>query len=383
MEPELVPLSLYVHLPWCVKKCPYCDFNSHTSRQELPKSQYIEQVLGDLNYEVSRLDNPRPLVSIFFGGGTPSLFSAKEIGRIIQGAKSLLPVNDTLEVTLEANPGTVEHDSFQAYREVGVTRVSLGIQSLNDHSLNTLGRIHNSQAAEQAIQQVRNEFDNFNLDLMFALPGQKAHMATADIQQLLNHQPPHVSYYQLTLEPGTAFYARPPQLPEDEQAWEMQTTGRTTMQNGGLEQYEVSAFAQPGKRCEHNVNYWQYGDYIGVGAGAHGKLTQADGLLRRTQKQRLPNNYMNSKGDTVTVGRQTVSCEEQLFEFMLNELRQIEGASRKRFETRTYASLAQLDERLAAPIEKGLLRETPDGWAATDLGWRFLNDLQACFLPNK
>ncbi len=381
MEPQLVPLSLYIHLPWCVKKCPYCDFNSHTHRGDIPKEDYIEALIADLQTEALSLDNPRPLVSVFFGGGTPSLFSGTQIGRLLREVRDLFSVSDSMEVTLEANPGTVEHDAFEKYLEVGVNRISLGIQSFQNDALQALGRIHDSESAHHAIASLINAgFDNYNLDLMFALPEQLPSQAQADIQALLEHQPPHLSYYQLTLEPRTAFYAKPPPLPNDDSAWQMQQRSLKSFVEAGYQQYEVSAYAKPNKFCRHNLNYWQYGDYIGVGAGAHGKITKADGSVWRTEKTTQPNRYTASHSKWASDPKR-VSVEEQTFEFMLNELRQTEGVSKQRFGERTQATLAQLDAGVTASLDRGLLEETPFGWRPTPRGQQFLNDLQAQFLP--
>ena len=383
MDPALVPLSLYVHLPWCVKKCPYCDFNSHTARGDIPKDDYVSALITDLHQEANALENRRPLVSVFFGGGTPSLFSGAQISRILAEIKNLFPQQQAMEVTLEANPGTVEHDAFEKYREAGVNRISLGLQSFQDAALTRLGRIHDGQSAHYAVDQlIKAGFDNYNLDLMFALPEQTPEQAQMDVNTLLEHRPPHLSYYQLTLEPRTAFYAQPPPLPDDECAWTMQqdqsqAPGRWTH---GYQQYEVSAYAQPGKRCIHNLNYWQYGDYIGVGAGAHGKITDLNGGVWRTEKMSQPNRYTDAD-DKAVANPKPISTPEQVFEFMLNELRQTEGVSKHRLETRTQATAAHLEPGLSNSLAKGLLVETSFGWRPTALGQQFLNDLQSQFLP--
>jgi len=380
------PLSLYVHLPWCVRKCPYCDFNSHASPlRGIPEDAYLAALLDDLEFAV-RDGGGRPLVSVFFGGGTPSLFSAASIGRIVERATQLLGAAEGLEVTLEANPGTVERGRFAAYRDAGVTRVSLGAQSFNDRHLEALGRIHASEETRAAVNELRAAgLDNFNLDLMYALPRQTIDEALADLEQAIALAPAHLSHYQLTLEPGTAFERRPPPLPDDEAAYAMQVACQARLAAAGYRQYEVSAYAQPGRECRHNLNYWRFGDYLGIGAGAHGKLTEvARGTVVRTARVPQPGRYLAATQPADRVAESGVVAAAELpFEFCLNSLRLREGFDPAWFELRTGQRRDVLAPALARAHAQGLLAPEADGrWVPTELGRRFLNDLQAMFLPD-
>jgi len=378
------PLSLYAHMPWCVRKCPYCDFNSHVAPEQLPQRSYVDALLEDLDHDLG-LAGRRPLVSVFFGGGTPSLFSPDEIGHFLSGVRSRLACVADLEVTLEANPGTIEHGRFRGYRDAGVNRVSLGAQTFNDAQLKALGRIHGSGDIERAVDElVRAGIDNFNLDLMYALPQQTLEQALADVRAALALAPKHLSHYQLTLEPGTVFYHRPPPLPGEETAWDMQLQCQALLAERGYQQYEVSAYAREGYRCRHNLNYWEFGDYFGLGAGAHGKLTRADaGVVTRTTRCRQPRDYLSRAVPDRITELKDVAVAELPFEYMLNVLRLRQGFDLREFEARTGLSRTVLAEPLRAARDKGMMQGPEGGawWQPTELGARFLNDLQARFLP--
>jgi putative oxygen-independent coproporphyrinogen III oxidase len=382
---QLPPLSLYVHLPWCVQKCPYCDFNSHALKAAIPSEQYVRALLADLENDLPLVWG-RPVHSVFFGGGTPSLFSAAAIDELLTGIRSRLMLAPAAEITLEANPGTIEHDSFSAYRDAGINRVSLGVQSFDDAVLKAIGRIHGRDEVENAIASLhRAGLANFNLDLMFGLPGQSLQMALDDVQQALAHQPAHLSHYQLTLEPNTAFHAHPPELPDEDLCWEMQEQSANLLQSAGFEQYEISAWSLPGKSCQHNLNYWRYGDFLGIGAGAHAKLTlPASDEIRRMSKLRHPTAYMAAlqHGGWRAEDR-VLGSEERKFEFFLNQLRLRQGVRLADFGPRTGLPEASLDDALAQAFERGLLQRQGGTLLATELGWRFVNDIQALFLPEE
>jgi putative oxygen-independent coproporphyrinogen III oxidase len=380
----LPPLSLYVHMPWCVRKCPYCDFNSHAAPDVVPQARYIDALLEDLQNDLSAVQG-RTLGSIFFGGGTPSLFDPEQIGRLLEGVRREIAFDPLIEITLEANPGTIEHGRFAGYRDAGVNRVSLGAQSFNDEQLRLLGRIHGADDIGRAVEELRQAgIDNFNLDLMYGLPAQSVCQALQDLQSALALEPAHISHYQLTLEPGTVFYHRPPPLPDPDDCWQMQIECQELLATRGYEQYEVSAYARPGRRSRHNLNYWQFGDYLGIGAGAHGKLTrlQGAGLIERTARIKQPREYLARRYDQRLSERHVVPVEDLPFEFMLNGLRLIEGFHEREFEARTGLAFGTLAERTAEAERKGLLvQDAPRHWRATATGQRFLNDLQALFLP--
>ncbi len=380
---KLPPLSLYVHLPWCVKKCPYCDFNSHALTGEIPAEEYIRALIADLENDLPLVWG-RPVHSVFFGGGTPSLFSAAHIDRLLAAVRSRLQLVPAAEITLEANPGTIEHDSFSAYRDAGINRVSLGVQSFDDSALSRIGRIHGHCEVELAIQSIRDAgLDNFNLDLMFGLPQQTLQAAVNDIERALSHQPSHLSHYQLTLEPNTAFHAHPPLLPNDDACWEMQQAGDDLLAAQGFEQYEISAWARPERHCAHNLNYWRYGDYLGIGAGAHGKITlPAEGVIRRLSKQRHPGNYLQAlrSGDWRAENR-ICSEQERCFEFFLNQLRLRKGVNMSDFGPRTGLPWSAASAAVSRAVDSGLLQQREQMLVPTELGWRFVNDIQALFLP--
>ena len=380
----LPPLALYVHLPWCVRKCPYCDFNSHEAPAQLPAEEYVDALLADLELDLPLVWG-RSVQSIFFGGGTPSLFSARWIERLIEGFRTRLRVSPQAEVTLEANPGTTEHDSFSAYRDAGINRVSLGVQSFKDCSLKRLGRIHGSAEIETAVESIQSAgIDNFNIDLMYALPGQSVGDALDDVRLALNCAPSHLSFYQLTIEPNTAFHASPPELPDDDTAWDMQEKCGELFIESGFRQYEISAWAREGFRCRHNLNYWRYGDFLGIGAGAHSKLTlPAEQSVRRRARQRHPKTWLKAKqsGNWLAEDR-LIGEEERVFEFFLNQLRLCDGVRKEQFTPRTGVAWDRVSVRVEKAIESGLLTDGNGVLRPTSLGWRFSNEIQAMFLPS-
>ena len=385
MSPALIPppLSLYVHLPWCVRKCPYCDFNSHAAKGELPFEAYVDALVRDLEHDLP-LAWGRSVHSVFFGGGTPSLFPPQAIDRFLQAASARLRFTPGLEITLEANPGTAEHGRFDGYRAAGVNRVSFGIQSFDDGCLQRLGRIHDSAEAEAAVKLAQDAgFDNLNLDLMYALPGQDLAMAERDLERAFALQPAHISHYQLTLEPNTVFFARPPQgIPDDDDAWDIQEHCQDLLAQAGYGHYETSAYARPGRQCAHNLNYWRYGDYLGIGAGAHGKITVgATQQVLRRWKVKHPTAYLAAAGTPDAIGGDDdITPERRPFEFMLNALRLQDGFALADFTATTGLPA----EHIATPLEQARQR----GWLAlsgthvmpTALGRRFTNDVIELFL---
>ena len=381
----LPPLSLYVHMPWCVQKCPYCDFNSHAAGDSAPRQRYLEALLADLENEVSR-GAGRTIDNIFLGGGTPSLFSPEEIGQLLHGVRANFNVAETAEITMEANPGTVECGAPAGYRDAGVNRLSFGGQSFSDELLKKIGRIHSGNDIARAVNDARDAgINNINIDLMHGLPGQSLTAALGDIQSAIDLNPDHISWYQLTLEPNTIFYARPPaDLPDEDTTWEIQEQGCALLAEHGFRQYEVSAYARDERRCRHNLNYWLFGDYLAVGAGAHGKITSAAGVARFV-KPANPLQYMKTV-EAGEPGPAPLAVEEAAltFEFMLNALRLTEGFTEKDFCERTGQSAAQLHAVMSPVVKKGLVvREGEAAWRPTSLGRRFLNDLQAEFLPDR
>jgi oxygen-independent coproporphyrinogen-3 oxidase len=380
-----IPLALYVHLPWCVRKCPYCDFNSHALPSAgLPEAAYVAALREDLDYAAQQAGG-REIVSVFFGGGTPSLFSAAAIEAVLRHARDRLPVAADVEVTLEANPGTVEHGRFADYRAAGVNRVSLGAQSFDDDRLAALGRIHASAEIERAVDELRHAgLANFNLDLMYALPGQTLDDAVRDVERALALSPMHVSHYQLTLEPQTPFARRPPPgLPDDDTSFTMQEACQARLAEAGYVQYEVSAYAAPGRRCRHNLVYWEFGDYLGIGAGAHGKVTHADGSgVVRTARVRHPAAYLAATSPQDRIAETRVIPPSELpFEFCLNVLRLGAGFRADDFTARTGLPWDTIAAPVAHAVARDLLACTEGRWRPTALGSRFLNDLQGLFLP--
>jgi len=378
----LPPLSLYIHLPWCVAKCPYCDFNSHRAGDNPPRQRYVEAICAELSARAPGVSN-RVVDTIFIGGGTPSLFTGGEIRAILDSARSTLEVASLAEVTMEANPGTVERGQPAACRDAGVNRLSLGAQSFDETALRRLGRIHGPGEIRAAFDEARAAgYTNINLDLMFALPGQTLESAARDIDQALELAPEHISYYQLTLEPNTVFHSRPPEdLPDDDLAWEIQEQGYERLAAAGYGRYEVSAFARPGYRCRHNLNYWTYGDYLAVGAGAHGKLTGPGGVVRRYRNPAHPAGYIEYAASAVPDAGDPSGDEDRVFEFMLNALRLPAGFTEAGFEERTGLPWELVRDRTSALVRKGLMEQDGSRWRPSELGLRFLNDLQAAFLP--
>ena len=376
------PLALYVHLPWCVRKCPYCDFNSHALGDRLPRRRYLSALLGDLARESERA-GARTVSSVFLGGGTPSLFPPEDIGRLLDGARGALSIAADAEITMEANPGTVECGAPAGYLDAGVNRLSIGAQSFCDEQLATLGRIHSSADIRRAVREAQDSgFDNVNIDLMHGLPGQDVGQAMTDLEAAIDLDPAHISWYQLTLEPNTVFYARPPRnMPDDDLAAEIQERGRALMAAHGYEQYEVSAYARDGRRCEHNLNYWRFGDYLAVGAGAHGKLTMADGVYRY-RKPANPLRYMSLQEGKIAATRpERLGADDLVFDFMLNTLRLRDGFAESLFEERTGLPASELVTATAAARRRGLIeRDERANWRPTELGRRFLNDLQSEFI---
>ena len=381
----LPPLSLYVHLPWCIKKCPYCDFNSHEWRdnaQGMPEQRYIDALLADLEASLPLIWG-RPVHSIFIGGGTPSLFEPASIDRLISGIRARLPLEAEAEITMEANPGTFEKDRFKAFRAAGVTRLSIGVQSFNDAHLKALGRVHNSDQAMAAVAEAQSAFETFNLDVMYALPGQSLADLTQDIQTALSFKPPHISIYHLTIEPNTMFAKHPPVLPEDDDAYAMMDLITDMTGAAGLLRYEVSAYAKPGHRCWHNLNYWQFGDYLGIGAGAHSKLSFAHRVMRYV-RYREPQLYLVQalQGAPVTQYAE-VAREELPFEYMLNALRLKEGFSLADYMSRTGLAMTSIQQGLAKAEAKQLIARDLNRVWPTERGFDFLSDLQALFLADR
>lgn len=375
--PELPPLSLYLHVPWCVRKCPYCDFNSHERSQDLPEEAYLAALLEDLDQDL-KLASDRPIHSLFIGGGTPSLMSGDFYRKLLPQLRERLQILPGAEITLEANPGTLEQGRFEAFREAGINRLSLGIQSFSDQHLQTLGRIHNASAANLAIEAARRAgFDNFNLDLMHGLPGQTPADAVADLEAALAWEPPHLSWYQLTLEPNTEFYSRPPQLPEDDRLAEIQDSGSSLLNRAGLSSYEVSAWSLPGQESRHNLNYWTFGDYLALGAGAHGKVTHPDGSIVRYWKTRQPDAYLRRIGSR-TAGHQPIEADDRPLEFLMNALRLKDGVEEELFFLRTGLPLDTVRVKLAQLREEKLL--VPGRLQATDRGQRYLDSVLEQFL---
>ncbi|MGH8081756.1 MAG: radical SAM family heme chaperone HemW [Lysobacter sp.] len=386
MTPALTtpPLSLYVHLPWCVRKCPYCDFNSHEGRGALPFDAYVDALIADLEHDLPLVWG-RTVHSVFFGGGTPSLFPPEFIDRFLQGASARLRFAPGCEITLETNPGTAEHGRFELYKAAGVNRLSFGIQSFDDDCLKRLGRIHDSGEAEAAVKLAQDAgFDNLNLDLMYALPGQTLAMAEHDLHRAFALDPAHISHYQLTLEPNTVFAARPPQgIPDEDGAWDIQEHCQALLAEHGYAQYEVSAYARAGRRCQHNLNYWRYGDYLGIGAGAHGKITLgAEQDILRRWKLKHPTQYLTAAGTPAAIGGDDrIAAQRRPFEYMLNLLRLVEGFSLDSFESCTGLTRDSIAPQLQAAYAQGWLERDGDRVRPTELGRRFTNDVVALFLP--
>jgi len=372
----LPPLSLYIHLPWCVKKCPYCDFNSHTYDSGLPEEAYVEVLIADLENQLPSIWG-RKVISVFIGGGTPSLFSAASIHKIISTVRSHLNCLPGMEITMEANPGTVGQEKFNGFYAAGINRLSIGVQSFSDEKLKALGRIHNSAEAHNAVDVARKAgFENINLDLMFGLPGQSIVDGLADLQQAIDLAPQHISWYQLTIEPNTEFYSRPPTTPEDDDVWELQQQGQALLASAGYIQYEVSAYAKADQQCQHNLNYWQFGDYLAIGAGAHGKISRSDnGEIKRYWQLRQPRAYMQAVAAEKTSASEVLEEQQIVFEFMLNALRLKQGFDIASFIQHTGLSAGLIAPTCEQAVQDGLLEKRNGGFAATQHGYLFLNDL--------
>jgi len=379
----LPPLSLYVHLPWCLKKCPYCDFNSHERKGDVPEARYLDALCADLEASLPLIWGRR-VISVFIGGGTPSLFSPAGIDRLLADVRARLPLEPGCEITLEANPGTFERERFKAFRAAGVTRLSIGVQSFDDAALQRLGRVHSAEQARAAIDEARQAFDTFNIDLMYALPGQTLQQLQAELDEVLAFRPPHLSIYHLTLEPNTVFALHPPELPDDDLASDMLDLIAQRTAASGLQRYEVSAFAQPGHRCTHNLNYWQFGDYLGIGAGAHGKLSFPHRVVRQV-RWREPAAYMqNALAGQAVSNANEVPRRELPFEFMLGALRLKDGFGLPKFAERTGLPLSAVQATLQQARAQGLLDwdEAADRVQPTARGFDFLSNLQSLFLPS-
>ncbi|WJW82482.1 radical SAM family heme chaperone HemW [Moellerella wisconsensis] len=371
------PLSLYIHIPWCVQKCPYCDFNSHTLKGEIPQQEYIQHVLNDLQQDAQLIGN-RTVKTIFIGGGTPSLLSAESMQVLMDGVRNIITLDPQAEVTMEANPGTVEAERFYAYQQAGINRISIGVQSFGSDKLITLGRIHGPEEAKKAARLAAElGLRCFNLDLMHGLPAQTFSEGLSDLRQAIELSPPHISWYQLTIEPNTQFGSRPPVLPDDDALWEIYTEGHQMLTAAGYQQYETSAYAKPGFQCQHNINYWRFGDYLGVGCGAHGKISFADGRILRTVKVKHPRGYM--EGRYLDQSHQ-VSDEDRPFEYFMNRFRLLEAMERSDFTRFTGLSEARIRSQLDQAIKQGYITETATQWQITQHGKLFLNSLLELFL---
>ncbi|MBB3224223.1 radical SAM family heme chaperone HemW [Pseudoduganella umbonata] len=375
----LPPLSLYIHWPWCVRKCPYCDFNSHEAKGEVPEKQYLDALRLDLEMALPLIWG-RKIHTVFIGGGTPSLMSAAGLDRLLSDLRTLLPLDGDAEITMEANPGTFEVEKFRSYRASGINRLSIGIQSFNARHLQALGRIHDDGEARRAVDIAHATFDNFNLDLMYALPSQTLDEARADLATALAFQPPHLSLYHLTMEPNTVFAKYPPELPDDDTSADMQDLVAEMTGAAGYGHYEVSAYARPGHRAKHNLNYWQFGDYLGIGAGAHSKLSFPHRVLRQA-RYKQPKSYMEQMANGTPIQEENeIARDEMGFEFMLNALRLQDGFAPNLFSERTGLALNTIEKQLNAAEAKGLIYRDHAIIRPTELGHRFLNDLQQIFL---
>lgn len=384
MLPSPIPLSLYIHIPWCIRKCPYCDFNSHETAGTLPERAYVDALLFDLDTQKNAIEG-RTIQTLFIGGGTPSLFSPESLERLLKGIRARVPVAEGAEITLEANPGTAESERFARYREVGLTRLSIGIQSFDSEILTQIGRIHDGQTAIAAAQMAKAAgFEELNLDLMFGLPGHTRALALNDIETAIGLNPTHLSFYQLTLEPNTVFHKYPPILPHEEETWSIQELGQSRLHQAGFLQYEVSAYARQGSRCRHNLNYWKFGDYLGIGAGAHGKITSSEtGNILRTQRLKQPLSYMKAAQEKSCLGDQAEVLPEEIpFEFLMNGLRLREGFEIKHFKARTGFEMDRLEPTLSRLQNEHLLERTTTHIRCTDHGFNFLDSILQHFLPH-
>jgi len=377
---KLPPLSLYIHIPWCVQKCPYCDFNSHALKGEVPHQEYVDHLLADLDADLP-LVTGREISTIFIGGGTPSLLSAEAMQSLLDGVRARIHVVDGAEITMEANPGTVEADRFSGYQRAGVNRISIGVQSFSAEKLTRLGRIHGPEEAKRAAHLATGlGLRSFNLDLMHGLPDQSLEEALDDLRQAIALNPPHLSWYQLTIEPNTLFSSRPPVLPDDDALWDIFERGHELLSAAGYQQYETSAYAKPGYQCQHNLNYWRFGDYLGIGCGAHGKLTFSDGRILRTAKTKHPRGFMQGK---YMDKQHEVTTADRPFEFFMNRFRLLEAAPRDEFVNYTGLDENTIRAQLAEALAKGYLEETPEYWQITEKGKLFLNSLLELFLTEE
>ncbi|MCA6952928.1 radical SAM family heme chaperone HemW [Pectobacterium polaris] len=377
---KLPPLSLYIHIPWCVQKCPYCDFNSHALKGDVPHQEYVDHLLADLDADLP-LASGRELHSIFIGGGTPSLLSAEAMQALLDGVRARIPLTPDAEITMEANPGTVEADRFSGYQRAGINRISIGVQSFDPQKLTRLGRIHGPDEAKRAAYLATGlGLRSFNLDLMHGLPDQSLDEALDDLRQAIALNPPHLSWYQLTIEPNTLFSSRPPTLPDDDALWDIYEQGHALLSAAGYQQYETSAYAKPGYQCQHNLNYWRFGDYLGIGCGAHGKLTFSDGRILRTVKVRHPRGYMQG---TYLDKQHDVANDDRPFEFFMNRFRLLEAAPREDFTAYTGLEEHSIRPQLDQALAQGYLTETATHWQITEHGKLFLNSLLELFLAEE
>ncbi len=375
----MTPLALYIHIPWCIKKCPYCDFNSHAVKDTTPENQYIETLLNDLQQDLQLIGDPRCISSIFIGGGTPSLFSAASFDKLLTGIARLIPLQDNLEITLEANPGTFESQKFADYRAIGINRLSIGIQSFNNSHLNKLGRIHSAEEAIAAVDIAHQAgFDNFNLDLMFGLPEQNSRQMLKDVETAIALQPIHISFYQLTLEPNTLFHKFPPRLPESEHIYQGQLQAQQLLANAGFKQYEISAYAKDSRQCQHNLNYWRFGDYLGIGAGAHGKLslTKPDNIVR-SMKHKNPADYLKDNKAIIS----KIPTSELVLEYMMNQLRLRSGFNLHNFTLYTGLTAEALQPALSNCLKEELITQHNNHYFCSDKCWNFLDTVLEKFMP--
>ena len=377
---NLPPLSLYVHVPWCVQKCPYCDFNSHGQKGDIPEAEYIQHLIDDLKADL-HLVQGRKIHSIFIGGGTPSLLTGGAYIRLLKEVDSLIGLSDNCEITLEANPGTVETNRFKEYVKAGINLISIGVQSMQNDKLKALGRIHGADEANYAAEQAKHAgLNSFNLDLMHGLPGQSLEDALSDLKHIIALNPPHISWYQLTIEPNTQFASKPPTLPQDETLWDIQEQGQALLAQAGYIQYEISGYAKPGYQCQHNLNYWRFGDYLGIGCGAHGKVTDAKtGVITRTEKVKHPRGYMDLIKPYM-YKRWEVEQDDLAFEFFMNRFRLVEPCPIEDFSALTSQPLQSQQAALTKAINAGLLIQENGHWQVSVKGHRFLNDLLELFV---
>ncbi|MDC9594686.1 radical SAM family heme chaperone HemW [Xenorhabdus sp. IM139775] len=374
---KLPPLSLYIHIPWCVQKCPYCDFNSHALKGDVPHQEYVDHLLADLQADLPMIGD-REVATIFIGGGTPSLLSAEGMQRLLDGVRDSLSLSPQAEITMEANPGTVEAERFSAYQQAGINRISIGVQSFGSDKLIRLGRIHGPEEAKRAAKLADGlGLRSFNLDLMHGLPNQTLNEALNDLRQAIELSPPHLSWYQLTIEPNTSFGSRPPVLPDDDALWDIFSQGHQLLTAAGYQQYETSAYAKPGYQCQHNLNYWRFGDYLGIGCGAHGKISFADGRILRTVKTRHPRGYMQGR---YLDQQNPVDNADRPFEFFMNRFRLLESMPRQDFTNFTGLPESAIRRQLDEALSKGYITESETHWQITQHGKLFLNSLLELFL---